>query len=98
MEKCGNTRANPRGEGPEQDTGENVGQPLPTARDPRCLVAVTAAADRAKGASGPEEWLPPDPLYRCRYVADWIAVKARWQLSMDESERAAVKNILDACQ
>jgi hypothetical protein len=41
--------------------------------------------------------LPPDPSYRCRYVADWITVKARWQLSMDESERAAVENILDAC-
>ena len=66
--------------------------------DPRSLVAVTAAANRAKGASGPEEWLPPDPSYRCRYVADWIAVKARWRLSMDESERAAVENILEACE
>jgi hypothetical protein len=41
--------------------------------------------------------LPPDPYYRCRYVADWIAVKARWQLSLDGSERAVVENILDAC-
>lgn len=66
--------------------------------DPRSLIAVTADANRAKGSKGPEEWLPPFEPYRCRYVADWIAVKARWDLRMDESERVAVGNILAACE
>ena len=65
--------------------------------DPRTLIAVSREANRAKGSKGPEQWLPPQTSYRCHYVADWIAVKARWELSMDESERAAVGNILNAC-
>jgi hypothetical protein len=63
----------------------------------RSLIAVSAAANRAKGAQGPEEWLPPQAGYRCRYVVDWIAIKARWELSMDERERVSVGNILEAC-
>ena len=65
--------------------------------DPRTLIAVSSEVNRAKGSKGPEQWLPPHTSYRCRYVADWIAVKARWGLSMDESERVAVSNILTAC-
>lgn len=38
--------------------------------DARSLIAVTAAANRAKGAQGPEDWLPPDQGDRCRYVVD----------------------------
>ena len=66
--------------------------------DPDTLVAVSAAANRAKGAKGPEEWLPPDSSALCRYVAGWIAVKARWDLSMDERERITVANILANCR
>lgn len=65
--------------------------------DPRSLIAVTAAANRSKSDNGPEDWLPPAPGYRCRYVADWIAVKARWDLAMDERERVTVGNLLTAC-
>lgn len=65
--------------------------------DSRTLIAVSAAANRAKGDQGPEEWLPPLPMSHCRYVADWVVVKARWSLSMDERERVTVRNILRAC-
>ena len=65
--------------------------------DPRTLIAVQAGANRAKSAQGPEDWLPPDPAYRCRYAADWVAVKARWDLSMDERERVSIGNLLAAC-
>ena len=64
---------------------------------PHTLIAVSAAANRAKGDKGPEDWLPPQVSYRCQYVADWIGVKAHWQLSMDERERVTVGNILNAC-
>jgi hypothetical protein len=66
--------------------------------DRRTLLAVSREANRAKGSKGPEEWLPPDISYRCRYIADWISVKARWALTMDESERVAVGNILADCE
>ena len=65
--------------------------------DPRTLIAVTAGANRSKSAQGPEDWLPPDPSHRCRYAADWVAVKVRWGLAMDERERVAVGNLLQAC-
>ena len=64
---------------------------------PEALIAVTRSANRSKGSKGPEEWLPPLEGYRCRYVADWVAVKARWALAMDESERVAVGNIVRGC-
>ena len=65
--------------------------------DPRTLIAVSASANRAKGSQGPEEWLPPVRQDHCRYVADWVSIKARWNLSMDERERVAVGNIIGAC-
>lgn len=65
--------------------------------DARALIAVSASANRSKSDQGPEEWLPPDPAYRCRYVADWVAVKVRWGLAMDERERVTVGNLLRSC-
>jgi hypothetical protein len=65
--------------------------------DARSLIAVTAAANRAKGDQGPEEWLPPLAAYRCQYVAHWVVVKVRWRLSMDERERVTVGNLLRDC-
>jgi hypothetical protein len=65
--------------------------------DTRTLIAVSASANRSKGDQGPEEWLPSAAGYRCRYAADWVAVKARWRLSMDERERVTVGNLLSDC-
>ncbi|TNC59263.1 GmrSD restriction endonuclease domain-containing protein [Rubellimicrobium roseum] len=65
--------------------------------DSRTLIAVSASANRAKGDQGPEDWLPPEAAYRCRYVANWVTVKVRWSLSMDERERVTVGNLLQDC-
>ena len=40
------------------------------------LIAVTASANRSKGAKGPEEWQPPDQTYRCQYATDWVLIKS----------------------
>ncbi|HYG84875.1 MAG TPA: DUF1524 domain-containing protein [Azospirillum sp.] len=66
--------------------------------DRRTLVTVSAVSNRAKGAKGPDAWLPPDRTQLCRYVADWVAVKLRWQLAMDRPERAAVDTVLAGCR
>ncbi|MBP2291664.1 HNH endonuclease family protein [Azospirillum rugosum] len=66
--------------------------------DPLTLITVSIAANRAKGSKGPEEWLPPRQEYLCTYVANWIAVKARWELTMDERERVTVGNIIADCR
>ena len=65
--------------------------------DPRSLIAVTASANRSKGAGDPADWLPPRTQYRCRYAADWVAVKTRWELSVDRREQAAIETLIDGC-
>ena len=65
--------------------------------DPRSLIAVTASTNRSKGAGDPADWLPPRTQYRCRYAADWVAVKTRWELSVDRREQAAIEALINGC-
>lgn len=65
--------------------------------DPEQLVAVVASANRSKGSRGPDEWLPPMCVFVCDYVREWRAVKARWGLSMSDSERRRVDEVLSTC-
>jgi hypothetical protein len=62
--------------------------------DPRTLIAVTVEANQSKGNRDPSNWLPPNETYVCTYVSHWVAVKARWQLSMDQSEHGRIRNLL----
>ncbi|MGV9790822.1 HNH endonuclease family protein [Streptomyces sp. NPDC003435] len=61
------------------------------------LVAVTARTNRAKGDGDPFEWLPPLADARCTYVADWVATKLRWNLTVDPAEHAALTDIAVGC-
>lgn len=65
---------------------------------PAHLVAVSASANRSKGARGPDRWLPPLGNHRCTYVQDWAAIKARWQLSASVTEQQAVTEALALCE
>jgi hypothetical protein len=62
--------------------------------DARSLVAVSAASNRRKSDKDPSNWLPPRRAAVCRYLADWVAIKARWRLSMDVSEHGRIRNVL----
>ena len=66
--------------------------------DPDHLIAVTARANRSKGAKGPEEWRPPDEGYWCEYAVNWTEVKAQWGLTMTREESRAVLEILEGCE
>jgi hypothetical protein len=61
------------------------------------LIAVTASANRSKGARGPEEWRPPDMGYWCDYAVNWITVKATWNLTATTEEWTALKDMLGTC-
>ncbi|GAA1920698.1 hypothetical protein GCM10009737_22780 [Nocardioides lentus] len=63
--------------------------------DPRSLVAVTASSNRSKSDRDPAEWLPD--LARCRYVRDWVAVKVRWDLAADATERSVLTRRARGC-
>lgn len=63
--------------------------------DPRALRAVTTATNRAKGDADPSNWLPPFEGDVCPFIGDWVAIKARWGLSMDQSEFGRIRNLLN---
>lgn len=65
--------------------------------DPRSLIAVSAGANMSKGADDPAHWLPENRQYRCTYVRDWVAVKERWNLRMDQAEQRAVQLVQATC-
>ena len=62
------------------------------------LIAVTAGANRSKGAKGPEEWAPPEAGYWCRYATDWTEVKSRWLLTMTQRESEIVMDMVHTCE
>ncbi len=61
------------------------------------LIAVTASTNRSKGDRDPAEWQPPARDAWCGFGRGWIAVKAKWALTADEAEIAALTNILRGC-
>ena len=62
--------------------------------DRRTLIAVTDRVNVSKSDKDPSNWMPPLRSYWCTYLADWISVKARWGLSMDQSEFGRISNLL----
>ena len=64
---------------------------------PGSLIAVSATTNRAKGDQDPSTWMPPYAGVRCTYVANWIAVKWRWQLAVDQAEKNALNTQLSTC-
>jgi hypothetical protein len=52
---------------------------------------------RARGAAEPRRWLPPRGAGRCAYVAEWVAVKWRWRLSVDRPEKRFLVRRLSGC-
>ena len=52
--------------------------------DPRTLLAVTAGLNRSKGDKDVAQWLPPKA--QCTYISNWIAVKSRFDLTVDQVE------------
>ncbi|MEU2564959.1 HNH endonuclease family protein [Streptomyces longispororuber] len=57
---------------------------------PASLVAVTARTNRAKADQDPAGWLPPLPGAHCRYIAEWVSTKLRWDLAADSAELDAI--------
>ena len=65
--------------------------------DPQHLIAVTASANRSKGARGPEEWKPDNRTYWCQYAVDWITIKYSWALTVTQGEHDALAEMLNTC-
>jgi hypothetical protein len=63
--------------------------------DANALIAVTAATNRSKSDQDPAEWLPAKDV--CTYVKNWVHVKVRWSLTVDEKELKVLKDTNAKC-
>ena len=65
--------------------------------DPLNLFAVKGRLNSQKGDGDAATWLPPLKSFRCGYVAQQIAVKAKYSLWVTAPEKAAMVSILAKC-
>lgn len=56
------------------------------------LIAVHGPENGRKGDADPADYLPPNEAYRCRYLQNWVMIKARWGLSADPREVDTIRN------
>ena len=64
---------------------------------PASLQATSKTVNRTKGKQPPDQWRPEATASWCRYAADWIAVKVKWQLTVTDREATALHEMLDTC-
>ena len=67
------------------------------ANDPLNLFAVKGSLNQQKSDGDAATWLPPLKSFRCAYVAQQIAVKAKYSLWVVVPEKAAMVAILAMC-
>jgi hypothetical protein len=56
------------------------------------LSLMSEKLNQAKGSKDPSTWLPAQAI--CEYVVRWVAVKYRWNLSVDADEKSKIEEIL----
>ena len=64
---------------------------------PATLTITTAGSGHNPRGQGPSEWKPSVRSTWCAYAVDWVAVKARWELTITEAEREALESMLATC-
>jgi hypothetical protein len=64
--------------------------------DSRSLLAVTASLNRSKGDRDVAAWLPIKA--QCNYISNWIAVKWRFDLTVDPAEGEFLQNKITDCK
>jgi hypothetical protein len=67
------------------------------ANDSLNLFAVKGRLNSQKGDGDAATWLPPMKSYRCAYVAQQVAVKAKYSLWVTAPEKSAILKILAKC-
>lgn len=65
--------------------------------EPDALIAVTASTNRSKSDRDPASWQPPNSGAWCQFGLGWVRVKIKWELTADDAEVRALRNILRGC-
>ncbi|WP_374962215.1 HNH endonuclease [Spongiibacter tropicus] len=68
------------------------------ANDPDNLLAVDDALNQAKGAKGPDNWMPPNPDFHCTYLERWRHICRKYGLEMTATERHDFQEKLSTCE
>lgn len=63
--------------------------------DRRALVPTTTALNYVKLADDPQRYVPG--VNACRYISSWVAVKLRWDLTVDRREHDSIATVADNC-
>jgi hypothetical protein len=53
--------------------------------------------NQSKSDQDPAEWMPSYSSARCRYINEWVAVKLRWRLTVNSTEKTALTNYANSC-
>jgi len=61
------------------------------------LIAVDASSNRSKSDRDPNNWMPSSSAFQCQYIGRWIAVKYRWSLRVDQSEKKFLSAKASSC-
>lgn len=61
------------------------------------LVVVEAGLNQAKGAKGPDDWLPPREAARCGYLEGFLRTMRRYDLRFVDVEYRALQGAFLAC-
>jgi hypothetical protein len=75
----------------------NKEQKTTFANDFENLLVVEDNLNQSKGAKGPDEWMPPNHLYRCDYVAHFNNVVTKYNLRYISSEKRIISKMLSTC-
>jgi hypothetical protein len=75
----------------------SMAQRTALANDPLNLFAVKGRLNSQKSDGDAATWLPPLKSFRCAYVSQQIAVKAKYGLWVTPPEKAAMVSILSKC-
>ncbi|WP_430869003.1 GmrSD restriction endonuclease domain-containing protein [Demequina aurantiaca] len=78
-------------------SGWEFAQRVAFANDPLNLEPVQASANRQKGDGDAATWLPSYKPFRCEYVARQVAVKAKYDVWVTQSELDAILGVLATC-
>jgi hypothetical protein len=64
---------------------------------PWTLIAVSTRSNDEKSDLDPADWLPPNDADRCSFIGDWLAIKVRWRLSVDQREHDTLASLAADC-
>lgn len=65
--------------------------------NPMALIAVSASSNRSKGDRDPTVWQPTKREAWCEFGTAWVSVKVEWELTADQAEVDALRDMLADC-